>query len=74
VAELGGAVLLECLGHETDSDRGGCWEYVQAYATDAGIEPITACQRVLKRTCDAVALILDTAETMGGEGADHAVV
>jgi hypothetical protein len=74
VAELGGAVLLECLGHDGDADRGGCWQYVKAYATDAGIEPITACQRVLKRTCDAVALILDTAETMGGEGADHAVV
>jgi hypothetical protein len=48
------------------SDRGGCWEYVTAYATDAGIEPITACQRALKRTCDAVALILDTAEEFGG--------
>jgi len=67
VAELGGAVLLEALGYETESDRGGCWEYVQAYATDAGIEPITACQRALKRTCDAVALILDTAEALAGE-------
>ena len=62
VAELGGAVLLEILGEE--SDRGGCWEYVQAYARDAGIEPIIACQRVLKRTCEAVALILDSAESI----------
>ena len=64
VAELGGAILLEALGYQTESDRGGCWEYVKAYATDAGIEPAAACQRVLKRTCDAVALILDTAESV----------
>jgi hypothetical protein len=42
VAELGGAILLEILGYQTDSDRGGCWEYVKAYADDAGIEPIAA--------------------------------
>jgi hypothetical protein len=68
---LGGAVLLETLGYDTESDRGGCWEYVNAYATDGGIEPITACQRVLKRTCDAVALILDTAETLAGKEVAH---
>ena len=62
VAELGGAILLEILGHERDADRGGCWEYVKAYSDSAGIDPVAACQRVLKRTCDAVALILDTAE------------
>lgn len=61
VAELGAAILLECLGHETDSDRGGCWDYVSKYAEAAGIEPITACEHVLKRTCEAVSLILDTA-------------
>ncbi len=58
VAELGGAVLLSCLGLDKEADAGGCWEYVQAYARDAKIEPLTACQRVLKRTCDAVALVL----------------
>jgi antirestriction protein ArdC len=62
VAELGGAIVLEILGYQTESDRGGCWGYVKAYAADAGIEPTAACQRVLKRTCEAVALILDTAE------------
>jgi hypothetical protein len=62
VAELGGAILLEILGHETESDRGGCWEYVRRYAEKARIEPIQACQRLLKRTCDCVALILDTTE------------
>ena len=64
VAELGGAILLECLGHESDADRGGCWDYVKKYARDAEIEPVAACQRVLKRTCDAVALILETAEQL----------
>ena len=64
VAELGGAVLLEIIGHESEADRGGCWEYVSRYARDAEIEPVAACQRVLKRTCDAVALILETAEQL----------
>src|SRR5690606_24945199 len=35
VAELGGAILLSCIGLEKDADAGGCWEYVQAYARDA---------------------------------------
>ena len=45
VAELGGAILLELLGFDQDADRGGCWQYVRAYATDAGIDPTAACQR-----------------------------
>jgi hypothetical protein len=64
VAELGGAVLLTCLGHDHAADMGGAWEYVQHWCAHDGIEPITACQRMLKRTCDAVALILDTAERL----------
>ena len=64
VAELGGATLLSVLGHDHNADLGGCWQYVKAYATDAKIEPIVACQRVLKRTCDAVTLVLDTAEQL----------
>ena len=40
------------------------WAYVERYAADAEIEPVSACQRVLKRMCDAVALILDTAESL----------
>jgi len=62
---LGGAILLEILGHETESDRGGCWDYVQRYAEKAKLDPIQACQKLLKRTCDCVALILDTAEAAG---------
>ncbi len=67
VAELGGAILLEIIGQSEAADRGGCWSYVKAYADAAGIEPITACQRCLKRTCDAVALILDTAEQLAAQ-------
>lgn len=67
VAELGGAILLRILGYEDDADLGGCWEYLNAYAKAAGIEPLAACQDVLKRTCDAVSLILDTAESLTTE-------
>jgi len=64
VAQLGATTLLEILGYETESDRGFCWQYITGYAERAKLEPVTACQRVLKRTCDAVTLILDTAETL----------
>jgi hypothetical protein len=64
VAELGGATLLSCLGMPLDADTGGCWSYVSSYARDAGIEPITACMTVLRRTCEAVKLIIDTAEQL----------
>ena len=64
VAELGASTLLSILGMDADADLGGCWEYVSAYAREAKLEPIVACQRVLTRTCDAVALILDTAESL----------
>ena len=61
---MGGAVLLECVGHPVESDRGGAWDYIQRYARDAGLEPISACQKVLGRVCDAVALILETADAL----------
>jgi len=61
VAELGGAVLLTTLSQQVDADLGGCWEYIRQYAESAKLEPVVACMRFLNRTCDAVALILDTA-------------
>jgi hypothetical protein len=61
VAELGGAILLEALGYETDSDRGGCFEYVQHYAQEKGLDTVQACMSVLKRTCEAVNLLLTEA-------------
>lgn len=64
VAELGGVVLLKLLGHDHEADLGGCWEYVRRYAGDEKIEVLSACGKVLDRTCGAVALILDTAEAL----------
>jgi len=64
VAELGGAVLLEIIGKPHESDRGGCWKYISGYAKKAKIQPITAINRVLTRTCQAISLILETAETL----------
>jgi hypothetical protein len=64
VAELGGAVLLAVLGCEHEADLGGCWEYIQGYAKKERTEVLAACGAVLDRTCEAVALILDTAEDL----------
>lgn len=64
VAELGGAILMRCLGYETEADLGGAWGYIVKYATEAGIEPLKACLNVLDRTCEAVALILQTADEL----------
>lgn len=61
VAELGGGVLLECLGEHEAADVGGAWRYIDSYATRDNVAPITYCERLLKRVCEAVALILDTA-------------
>ena len=61
VAELGGAVLLECLGEHEAADVGGAWRYIDSYANRDGVAPLTYCERLLKRVCEAVALILDTA-------------
>ncbi len=62
VAELGGAILMMVMGYDTDADLGGAWAYIQKYATTASIDPIKACMDVLKRTCEAVTMILDEAE------------
>lgn len=58
VADLGACILLQCLGHDVEADPGFCWEYIQHYASRAKLNPIAAIQRVLKRTCEAVALVL----------------
>jgi hypothetical protein len=69
VAELGGAVLLECLGYSEESDRGGCFQYVKGYAERNEIDVKAACVRVLKRTCQAVSLVLDSAQELRERGA-----
>jgi len=67
VAELGGAILMRCLGYETEADLGGAWKYISKYALGADIKPLKACLDVLDRTCNAVALILATADELAAE-------
>lgn len=67
VAELGGAVLLTILGLKHDADLGGCWSYIKGYAAKEGIDTLKACNLVLERTCEAVALVLDTTEALVSE-------
>jgi antirestriction protein ArdC len=64
VAELGGAVLLECLGMSHDADLGGAYSYIQRYAEETGKDVVRACIELLDRVCNCVKLILDTAETL----------
>lgn len=64
VAELGGAVLLECLGMSQDADLGGAYQYIQRYAAEAKKDTVRVCIEVLDRVCECVKLILDTAETL----------
>jgi hypothetical protein len=63
VAELGSAILMMIMGYENDADLGGAYKYISSYANAAGIDTIKACTDVIKRTCEAVALILEQAET-----------
>lgn len=66
VAEHGGAVLLTLLGFEQEADLGGCWEYVNRYAEQERKEVLSVCSQLLDRTCDAVALILETGQKAEG--------
>ena len=63
VAELGGAILLECLGMTHDADLGGAFSYIQSYAQSEKKDTVKACIEVLERVCNCVKLILDTAES-----------
>jgi N-terminal domain of anti-restriction factor ArdC len=63
VAELGGAILLQCLGMTHDADLGGAFSYIEQYAVDAKKDTVKACIEVLDRVCSCVKLILDTAES-----------
>jgi hypothetical protein len=61
VAELGGAVLLECIGEPVASDRGGAFVYLEAQCRAAGTDLFSACAALIDRTCACVSLILETA-------------
>jgi hypothetical protein len=67
VAELGGAVLLTVLGYDAEADIGGVWVYIKGYCEREKKTPIAVCQKLLERICNAVALILDTAEGLKHE-------
>jgi hypothetical protein len=69
VAQLGAAVLLRLLGYDEEADLGGSWGYIAGYAMAERIEVVSACCQVLERTCQAVQLILNTAEEIAGTGA-----
>jgi hypothetical protein len=64
VAEFGGAILLECLGHSTESDRGGAYEYIRRHAEKEKRSPLGVCTELLDRTCGCVAYLLEEAETL----------
>jgi len=61
VAELGGAVLLECLGQTVESDLGGAYRYITTYCQRHSRDLLSVCTELLDRTCAAVELILKTA-------------
>jgi hypothetical protein len=64
VAELGSAVLLEVLKRKQEVNLGGAYAYIKGYAESAKKSAVSGCITVLDRTCAAVSLILDTAETL----------
>ncbi len=67
VAEFGAAVLAECLGLEQAKDFGGAYRYIESYAQAAEKTAQSACMECLDRICEAVALILDTAQSLQAE-------
>jgi len=68
VAELGGAVLLECLGYEIESDRGGAYAYIRKVCEEEKQNPISVCSALLDRVCACVAFILETAQGLADQG------
>jgi hypothetical protein len=67
VAEFGGAILLECLGHSTESDRGGAYDYIRRHAEKEKRNPLGVCTELLDRTCGCVAYLLEEAEKLRAE-------
>jgi len=66
VAQMGASVLMLCLGYTLEADLGKTYAYIEAYATAAGLDVLTACLQMLRRTCCAVAEILKTADELSG--------
>lgn len=70
VAELGGAILLECLGRPNESDLGGAFDYIERYSRDEKVPIVKACIQALDRTCNAVQLILEEAQRLNTDVAN----
>jgi hypothetical protein len=69
VAQLGAAVLLRLLEYEKEADLGGSWGYIAGYAMMERKDVVSVCCQVLERTCQAVQLLLNTAEEIAATGA-----
>lgn len=67
VAELGGTILLSCLGHQEGSDQGGAFVYIEAYCKEHKKKVLSVCTELLERTCRCVAYLLDEAERIAHE-------
>ena len=62
VAELGASILLKVLGFDSDADLRGCFDYCKGYAEKEGKSLVSVCMKLIDRTCNAVELILNTAD------------
>lgn len=71
VAELGGAILLETLGYQTESDRGGAYDYIRRYSHEHRRQLLPTALELLERTCRAVELLLSEAERLAAEEAEE---
>ena len=60
VAEFGGCVLGHIIGEDIGADTGGCYDYIQKWVT-TGDSAYEAAYRLINRTCNAVACILEQA-------------
>lgn len=69
VAELGGAVLLECVGQTVASDRGGALDYIEHWTETTGQDTVRACTVLIDRIVACVRLILQTAGSLDEERA-----
>ena len=64
VAELGGAVLLTALGHESAADLGGAWQYISNYAKHESKDVADVCCLLINRICEAVDFILTESDAL----------
>jgi hypothetical protein len=62
VATLGGAGLLVAM--ERKGDHAHAWQHVASECQKKGVDPVSVCVALLNRTCQAVALVLDTADVL----------